>query len=293
MNTAGRFALRFYLPLAFALFLVLLFIFSPKIIPDGSQVKLEAGFQIGIFGIKVPLATLVEQIWVIRGTLIAVVLACVMFAFNVDFSKYFPTLLRMDVYFDIRGIERTLNLFADQTRKDILLAENWNSLVAQYDEEVSVGLDQLWKSRGIQGTPPPEEFRRELLHAQGETTFKVEKVGLLAYKIVEGDGRLEYELDVPKKPKRRFRGEFYLRDTAANHIRPLLLELLRSRSVELKPEFKQVFSIEEGGADAPFDHIVIGITKVFLLPIPSFSNTLYLWKARNGRVVPIAYCVYY
>lgn len=223
----------------------------------------------------------------------AVVVACIMFAFNIDFSKYFPTALRMDVYFDVRGIERTMNLFSDQTWKDILLVENWHSLIGQYDAEVSVSLDRLWKSRGIQGTPPPEDFRRELLHARGETTFKVEKVGWLAYKIVEGDGRLEYELDVPKKPTRRFRGEFYLRDTAANHIRPSLLELMRSCSVELRPEFKQVFSIEEGGADAPFDHIVIGMTKVLLLPVPSFSNTLYLWKARNGRIVPIAYCVYY
>ena len=208
MNTAGRFALRFYLPLAFALFLVLLFIFSPKIIPDGSQVKLEAGFQIGIFGIKVPLATLVEQIWVIRGTLIAVVLACVMFAFNVDFSKYFPTLLRMDVYFDIRGIERTLNLFADQTRKDILLAENWNSLVAQYDEEVSVGLDQLWKSRGIQGTPPPEEFRRELLHAQGETLSRSRRLVCSRTRSSRVTGAWNTNLMYRRNPSVGFEGSF-------------------------------------------------------------------------------------
>lgn len=268
-------------------------IFSPKLVPDESQVRLEAGFQIGILGIKIPLTTWLEHLWVVRGILMSMVAASLILALNIDFSKYFAKTLRMDVYFDIRGIERTLNLFSDEAKKDILLAENWQSLVSQYDEQVSISLDSLWKKRGIQGTPTSEEFRRELLHARGETTFNVEKLGWLGYRIVESEGHLEYELDVPKKSGRKFRGEFHLRDTAANHLRPSLRELMRSPSVVLSPEFKQVFSIEEGGAGAPFDHIVIGMTRVVLLPFPSFSNTLYLWKARNGRTVPVAYCVYY
>lgn len=288
-----RFALRFYAPLFAAIVLFLVVILSPKLVPDESLLKLEAGVQIGILGIKVPLAPWLEYRWVVRGLLIFLVVVNLLFALSIDFSKYFPPLLRMDVYFDVRGIERTLNVFSEETKKDIMLAENWESLMSQYDEEIRVSLYGLWQRRGLQGTPTPEEFRREFLHAQGETTFKVERHGWLAYKIVQSDGLLEYELDVPKKPRRRFGGESHLRDTAANYLRPSLRELLRSPSVELRPEFKQVFSIEEGGVDAPFDHIVTGMTRVALLPFLSFSNTLFVWKAQNGRAVPVAYCVYH
>ncbi len=54
MSPSARFALRFYAPLAIATFLLLMMIFSPKIIPDKSLVNVEAGFQIGLLGIKVP-----------------------------------------------------------------------------------------------------------------------------------------------------------------------------------------------------------------------------------------------
>jgi len=293
MNNSARFTLRFYAPLAVAVLLLLLMIFSPKLILNESQVKLEAGFQIGVLGIKVPLATWLEHVWVIRAVLMSVIAANLVFALTIDFSLYFPSKLRMDVYFDVRGLERTLSLFTNESGGEAFLADDWHTLVSEYDRDVSASLDGLWKKRGFQGTPTQDEYVRDLLHARGETTFKVNKIGWLVYKIVESQGLLEYELDVPKKPRRRFRGEFYLRDSVANHIRPSLRDLLRSPSVILRPEFKQVFAIEEGGADAPFDHILVGMTRVLLLPVPSFSNTLYLWKAKNGRAVPVAYCVYY
>ncbi len=198
----------------------------------------------------------------------------------------------MDLYFDIRGIERTLGLFSAKDGREVFLADEWHSLIKEYDKQVSTSLVTLWKTRGVQGTPTAEEYLRELLHAGGETTFKVEKIGWLIYKIVESQGHLEYQLDVPKKPQRRFRGEFYLRDTAANYIRPSVRDLLHSPSVVLRPQFKQVFLIEEGGTDAPFDHILIAMTRVQLFPIPLFSDTLYLWKTTNEKAVPVAYCVY-
>lgn len=57
MSTLGRFALRFYVPLFGAIVLLLLVILSPKLVPDESLLKLEAGLQIGVLGVKVPLAT--------------------------------------------------------------------------------------------------------------------------------------------------------------------------------------------------------------------------------------------
>ena len=57
MSTLGRFALRFYVPQFGAIVLLLLVILSLKLVADESLLKLEAGLQIGVLGVKVPLAT--------------------------------------------------------------------------------------------------------------------------------------------------------------------------------------------------------------------------------------------
>jgi hypothetical protein len=98
-------------------------------------------------------------------------------------------------------------------------------------------------------------------------------------------------LDVPKKSRRSFHTAFELRETAANHIHPDFWNLLKSPSVVLKPEFKQIFSTEGGEHNAPLDHIVIGWTKIFLLPFPHLTNTVYLWKLPNGTTVPVGYAI--
>jgi hypothetical protein len=58
----------------------------------------------------------------------------------------------------------------------------------------------------------------------------------------------------------------------------------------------QVFRIEawnETGVTGPFDHILVAATKITLFPVPSFGDTVYLWKAITGKWIPIAYCVYH
>ena len=77
-----------------------------------------------------------------------------------------------------------------------------------------------------------------------------------------------------------------------NHIRISLLKLLKSPVVVLMPEFKQIFSVEAGGEDAPFHHTLIGLTKVYLFPFPSFSDTVYLWKLSDGSIIPVGYGIY-
>ena len=199
----------------------------------------------------------------------------------------------MDVYFDLPGIERTLGLFRKEQLRPISLADNWKGLLGNYDREVKHSLTQVWRRRGSRDLATLADMSREFVHARGEAIFRAERVGVFAYHIVESKGSLDYEVDIPKKPKIKFRGEFYLRETAANHIRPSLLELIWSRDIVIRPEFKQVFSVEQDGVDAPFDHVVICVTQVSLLPVPSFSNTLYLWQLPDGMTVPIGYAVYY
>jgi hypothetical protein len=198
----------------------------------------------------------------------------------------------MDVYFDQKGIKRTLRVFSDRDLADLIPASDWEMRVPRYDAEVVAGLNSLWLSRGTQNSPTLDNMGRELLHAQGETLLSVHRVNWLLYKISSGKGSLELLLESRDQPVFRFRSEFYLRDTADNYIRPRLIDLCRSPSIILRPEFKQVFQIEHGGADAPFNHRVAAVTRIRLLPTPSFSDTVYLWRDYDGRTVPVAYAIY-
>lgn len=198
----------------------------------------------------------------------------------------------MDVYFDPKGIKRTLRMFSEQDLGELAPAEDWEGRIAKYDLEVVAGLNSLWANRGTQNPPSLETMGRDLLHAQGETTLVVNRLAWLLYKVASGSGNLQLVLENRDRPVFRFRSEFYLRDTGDNYIRPRILELARSPSVMLRPEFKQVFQIEQGGADAPFDHRVAAVTKIRLLPMPSFSDTLYLWRDQDGKTVPVAYAIY-
>lgn len=287
-----HFLLRFYVPILIGAIVLSLAIFSPQLVPTGPKVELEVGLLVGVLGLKVPLGTWLENAWAIRLVTAIVGISCFAFALLIDFSKYFPRRLGMDVYFDQKGIQRTLRVFSDRDLADLVPASDWEARVSRYDAEVVAGLNSLWVSRGTQDSPTLENMGRELLHAQGETVISVNRVKLLLYKVSSGKGSLELVLENRDRPVFRFRSEFYLRDTADNYLRPKFVDLFRSPNIMLRPEFKQVFQIEHGGADAPFNHRVVAVTKIRLLPTPSFSDTVYLWRDDDEKTVPVAYAIY-
>lgn len=290
MKPIRSFVLHFYVPLLLSIFLVLLIIVSPKFITSDSKVQIDA--QVSVLGITIPLPVWLEKVWLLRALLITASLLSLTKALTVDFSKYFPTSLNMDVYFDEKGIERNLRIFSAEEQSEVSIATNWKQHVSVYDETVVASIGQLWRQRRLRDMPDITDFSRDLVHARGSTTFVVKRVGLFCYRIEESSGRLDYDWDIPKKPRRTFCSLFTLRETASNHLRPKIKQLFQERCLVLAPEFKQIFSTEIGAQNAPFDHTVIGFTKVFLFPFPRFSNTLYLWKLSNGMTVPIAYAVY-
>ena len=288
----SRFVLRVYAPMLVGIVRLALAAFSPQIVPAGQRVDLEFGLQVGLLGLKVPLATWLENAFAIRLTIGLIGVISIAFALSIDFSRHFPRRLLMDVYFDTKGISRTLRAFSERELADLRPPADWETRVARYDAEVVAGLNSLWSSRGIADAPALENMGRDLLHAQGETTIVVQRASWLLYRVVSGKGQLLLSLENRDRPVFKFRSEFYLRDTGDNYLRPGLLDLARSPTVMLRPEFKQVFKIEQGGADAPFDHRVAAVTKVRLLPTPSFSDTLYLWRDADEALVPVAYAIY-
>ncbi|MER2513179.1 MAG: hypothetical protein ABTQ25_12330 [Nitrosomonas ureae] len=293
MNGAKAFIFRFYLPIIISFFLIVLIVFTPKFIPNQDTATLIAEFKIGLLGFKIPLATWVENAWLIKTIILFLVVTLFLYGITINFSKYFPTNLIMDTYFDIPGIKRTLSIFNNNDLEDINIPQDWDTRLSEYDNDIILSLRKNWGDSGLPDIMSDDQNLRDLIHASGEASFFVDKIGILTYKIVKSEGRLNYEVDLPRKQRRKFKGEFHLRDTGENYIRPKIFEIIKSPSLTLKPQFMQVLKIDSWPELGIFDHLVIGATKVTLLPIPTFSDTIYFWRSSNGEWIPIGYSIYH
>lgn len=295
MKQTKAFITRFYAPIGASLVLLTLAIFTPKVlIPSGAQ-AVEAEIKLAFIGIKVPLSTLEADFFLIKSILLTAGVITLLYAINIDFSKYFPQRLELDAYFDQKGIYRTLGTFRQEDLAQLNVEADWPNYLKNYDSDVVNSLKRVWKLLGHSDPwpDPTEESPREYFHCSGETTFVVKRKGLLTYKIEEAEGQLLYSADYPRRERKDFGGVFSLRDTAASYIRPNPIDLIRSPSVLIAPEFMQIFRVDKWRNEGPFDHILVAATRITLFPLPSFGDSLYLWKGPTGRWVPIAYCIYH
>jgi hypothetical protein len=291
MTARVHFIIRFYGPIFVAVIFMFLTIFIPEVLKN-SHVSMGADFEV-LWIFKVPLDFWFDKETTLRLLFTVGAFCSVLVSLTTDFSKFFPKQMSMDVYFDTKGIEDTLSMFGRGSLDDLPISKNWRELVSIYNTEVEKGLSVLRVTEHIPDLPALSDFPRDMIHAKGSTTFFVERVSPISYRIMGSTGQLEIGLDVPKFGRKYFRSEFHLRETSANHIRPSFLDIFFKREIVLKPEFKQVFTTFEPSANAPFDHVVIGLTKIILIPLPEFSNSLYLWRNSDGNLVPIAYAIYY
>lgn len=290
MKSIRSFILSFYLPLLAGIFLLLIVLLSPKFVATGSAVTVDA--EVLLLGVRVPLPLWLEKAWLLRVAIVGAAVISLTKALTLDFSRYFPSHLHMDVYFDAKGIERNLSFFSADELNQVSLAADWKDHINRYDEAFKASLEDLWRQRNVPSPPNISDFSRFWVEARGSTSFVVRRIGLLSYRIQESSGRLDYVWAMPKQPRRSFSTAFELHETPSNHLRPSVGRLLRTPTFILKPQFKQILSAEGAGLGAPFDHLVIGLTKVCLLPYPHLTNTIYLWMLQEGKTVPVAYAVY-
>ena len=199
----------------------------------------------------------------------------------------------MDTYFDISGIKRTVATLNRKDLENLNIAQDWSTRLSEYDDDMVSSLRKNWSNAGLPDVWSNDQNLRDLIHASGEATFFVNRIGFLTYKIIKSEGRLNYEVDMPRQQRRKFKGEFHLRDTVENYIRPKILDVLKSPSLTLKPQFMQVLKIDSWPELGIFDHVVIGATKITLLPIPTFSDTVYLWRSNSSEWIPIGYSIYH
>lgn len=286
-----RLTLRFYLPFLLSILLVgagLLLEFSDSDL-------LSPTFEVSFLGLTINLPMPARY----RSEIFARLLICsagvlfLGFALSANFASYFPARLRMDVFFDQEGLEDSLlAFFRTQDSASLHLDAAWKEHIERYDSVVKEALREILRSEGADESAASAVDRNNM-HAHGETSFVVGRVSPVRYRICESDGYLEHRVDAPGNPSFGFRTEFSLRATAHDHLRVRLSDLLRGGHL-LRPEFKQIFRVKGFESAKTIDHIVIGATRVRILPLPWVGRTIYLWRDEERNVVvPIAYAVYY
>lgn len=293
---AKAFVRRFYLPLAMGIALGAVVLFAPEVLRLSVFLPgLEADIKFWMLSLKIPASVLTSDTAIVRIAGGATAIFLVLYALNVDFSKFFPPVLKLAVFYDLEGIKDGVDELSVQEKASLGIEANWIDRVSEYDQDAIAGLRTIWQKNHYPDSWPHTGHPRPHFTGAGYTTFKVARIGFLSYQIVESIGQLAYTVQAPRDGWTYFPGASTLVPTIHNYIRPKLLELLRRRSILIRPEFAQVFgaaALHDGLGPLGHDHTLAAVTRVTLFPFPTFGDTLYLWRSKSGANIPVARSVY-
>lgn len=289
----SRFLLRFYVPIIVGVTLIGLGL-SADLTTGSSGIPVQISVGLASLNITIPIPAYLSKEWAPILIFVGAGGSAILIGIMVDFSKFFPEKIQMDVFFDIDGLQQALVSFREDELSLVHIDPEWRNRIEIYDNLVRITLIEL------SNTVSPEQhildfslFNRDTLHAHGSATFRVERIGLLSYRMLESQGYLDHTVDAPHSTTIRFKTEFSLRSTRHDHLRPKIKDLFYG--LVLRPEFKQILRIGTEAMEAKiFDHTVIGLTRIKIFPFPSFSSTIYLWNQEGTQTtVPVAYVIYY
>jgi len=204
-----------------------------------------------------------------------------------DYSKYFPDRLQMEVFHDLQGINESLTFFSEKDLKRI----GFSKLNSKQGDEYFKVLDEKIKRvigyESFFGGENPEAT------AIGETSFIVEKTGIFhKYKIIESEGKLEHSKNTSNNGEEKVLSYFQKKSSSNDYIRPSFKDIVFHQEILIKPEFLQTVAEHQSSTQTNFDHRLIGATKVYLIPYPHFSNTVYFYRSKNEGAIPVGYAVY-
>jgi hypothetical protein len=316
MNADSAFLLRFYGSILMGLFLIVLAVLLKKEVrrdrqgiaiapapgaPTAPAEQRHGGEdeepQIHIdipllmfFGIRLPWR--LQRSSLLRVTLLVAAGLLFWEAASVDFSTIFPSHMYVDVYYDLRGIKTTLADFSPAELKEAGIPADWERRLPEYDAVLRAHLAEAWRQLDTTYAKDTAFVRRENLRASGETSFALERLGILEYRLRESGGTLNQTIDARGATLTNFTTSFRLRNSEDDYVRSTLPHLLEHPSIILRPQFSQSITVTARGASMPLDHVIVAMTKVHLWYYPRFERTLYLWSAPDGAAIPIGFGIY-
>jgi hypothetical protein len=204
-----------------------------------------------------------------------------------DFTQFYPSELRMQVYFDQAGISESLAEMPQDSIRKLGVVFDWQAARNYYDS-----MDR--SRRRVTGKNEPFFSSGAQLSSEGRTTFVIEKIGdLQTYRIVEAEGNLTHTLVRPSGNEERFVTLFSKVASAGDFVHPTFSDIFIYRSFVIFPRFSEKVADYNQANGVQVDHFLVGLTRVYIWPMPGYSNTVFLYEDPQGRYVPIAYAVYY
>jgi len=240
-------------------------------------------FNLEVFQLEIPLTDIVLT----RAVLSFLVLFVLLRVAFMDYSRLYPKVMEMDVFFDEAGIDRALRRLTPAERRELEIPDDYRAHQRDYYEQLDRELEKVIGEKVIF-----EEGRADL-YSEGETTFVVEKVGgFQRYCLKHSEGRLHHTLERPAKVPLRFMTFFEKRKTEHDYFQPNFLRVSMGKSFVIRPVFNQILAENMKTQGRVFHHAIIGATKIWLYPMPAYGNTLYLADTKGAGLVPVAYAVY-
>jgi len=222
-----------------------------------------------------------------RLILVGLSLTCFYYYLVLDFSSFFPSTYEMDVFYDEEGIENSLSHFTEDELEEIGFSGCDKNITNIYYKDLDERINSMLNYQGF------FSLKDGIVHSHGETDFKViKKSGFHKYRIKKAKGELTHVLERPNTGDISLKTFFDLIPTSYDHLNPSFSDIFIKRRIILQPRCKQILAEKNRSDGILFDHILVGITRVVLFPVPTFKNTVYFYESSNGRLIPIGYAVY-
>ncbi len=278
--------LKLHIPIVVLLILVIIVLKSRKNSITGK-------FTLSFFGFfKTDVA--INQVAAIK--IVATVLLCVLTIFYyllIDFSQFYPQKLKMTVHFDKKGLNELyqelnvkeidglpIDMVDDSARKAYILASD-KTLTDKYK------FTNFFSKALIDSTAT--------MVTEGSTTFIVKKKGgIQNYFIEDASGELTHSLYEPKQEIKSIKTSFTKSTSANDKIKFNYISVFFGKEIIISPLFTEnlVVSTNEGSKEnIQLDHFLYGLTSIKVSPVPSYSNTLYLYRTKS-KLIPICYTIY-
>jgi len=85
---------------------------------------------------------------------------------------------------------------------------------------------------------------------------------------------------------------FNLKNTPSSHMKVRFKDLFPFPKVEISPECRQILSIDDFNSDKNFDHSLRVCSRLSVLPIPAYTDSVYLFEIEGEGYIPTGYCIY-
>lgn len=204
-----------------------------------------------------------------------------------DYTKFFPKELKMTVFYDQRGIKKSLEQFTKQELKEMrVVLANHDSLQIEYYNL----LNKEILKRKI--TSDFFDGKNKNIYSKGKAKIIIEPaVGFQTYVILEVEGYLNNYYDQPMKKSIGFKTRFVKQDSPNDKFSISFKEIFANKVV-LKPKFKQFKNFTDGDIDILYHHNLYGYTPLKIFPKLTIENTVYFWEKEGVGLIPIGYAVY-